>query len=650
MARDVLDAELLIGDETVLEDPDRTAEALAEAGELLDEMAAWKIDLNRADAEALAGLPGVSLMDADRILRLRKAKGRIDSLADLQAAGLSAGVLDAIAPYVSVRPRRRLRTRAEIVQRWSRRLSRQVGYIRDTTGTGYLGSPDATTTRLRLQFGRHVHLGLSLEKDAGEPWSERLVDKTIGHDHAVGYVSLTDVGPIRRLTVGDFSTNAGEGLVLGQNASIGSGQRGVRIREPIRPYASTRESGFFRGVGVQTKSVFGLQASFFGSRLPVDARYDESAAQWIFSGSGLHRTRSERARKRQAEQTVFGWIAGFHRGPIRIGAAGTSTRHGVSGKVIQNVTGAGGYLSWTVPRLSFSTEVSPRGDGYAISAAVIYRASPAVDYWFEALQSPSGGLVPHSSAGANAAGRSRRETGWKAGVRFAAGDRWKGSVDVRWSRRPTHIADGPAISFGGSIEAKPSPWLAVRLRVAEYRSEPVVSCAGSRLAVRCSAPRFRRTARLQLEYVHSRTLRHRFQVEVSSGSTDPVTRHQGILLYKDLRWRPTPRLQFDGRLSFFEVSDFAARIYAYENDVLYAFSAPVFTGRGRRSYVLARFVPHRVLSIQIKYGLSIYEDVRTVGSGLDATLGPSRRDIRIQARWKIGHAAEETASSFFHLV
>jgi len=139
-----------------------------------------------------------------------------------------------------------------------------------------------------------------------------------------------------------------------------------------------------------------------------------------------------------------------------------------------------------------------------------------------------------------------------------------------------------------------------------------------------------------LDYEHSRVLRHRFQVEASQGSTLNDRARRGILLYKGVRWLVSPHLQIDGRILFFDVADYVARVYAYENDLLYSFSAPVYSGRGRRAYLLLRLAPHRNLTVQVKYSISAYEDAGGVGSGLDATLEPRRRDLRIQIRWKIG--------------
>jgi hypothetical protein len=73
----------------------------------------------------------------------------------------------------------------------------------------------------------------------------------------------------------------------------------------------------------------------------------------------------------------------------------------------------------------------------------------------------------------------------------------------------------------------------------------------------------------------------------------------------------------------------------HESDLLSTFSVPVFSGRGTRTYLVARWSPTGRLTAQLKYGVTRYEDVPSVGSGLDETAGNRLREARVLLAWSL---------------
>jgi hypothetical protein len=108
----------------------------------------------------------------------------------------------------------------------------------------------------------------------------------------------------------------------------------------------------------------------------------------------------------------------------------------------------------------------------------------------------------------------------------------------------------------------------------------------------------------------------------------------GWLIAQDVEWQLHPRLAVFGRLSMFETDGFAARVYAYERDVRYAFRVPALFGRGERSYVMIRADLGRGATLEAKYGVTRFDDRDRVGSGLNELQSNRRREIRAQIRWR----------------
>ena len=83
----------------------------------------------------------------------------------------------------------------------------------------------------------------------------------------------------------------------------------------------------------------------------------------------------------------------------------------------------------------------------------------------------------------------------------------------------------------------------------------------------------------------------------------------------------------------FDISDYDARLYAYESDLMYEYSVPLFNGRGVRSYLICRYEISSRLSFAVKYALSYYPEQESVGSGYDAIAGNKKQEVKVQLRW-----------------
>jgi hypothetical protein len=145
-------------------------------------------------------------------------------------------------------------------------------------------------------------------------------------------------------------------------------------------------------------------------------------------------------------------------------------------------------------------------------------------------------------------------------------------------------------------------------------------------------PEQRQSLRWHTEYRFSDALSLRTRLEGSQAQLGAQTPAYGVLVSQGLQLS-LGDLEIDTGLTFFDTDGYAARIYAYEHDLLYSFSVPVFHGEGQRSYVLARYDPLPSLTLEAKYGVTRYANRNKVGSGLNATPGNHEREIRFQIRW-----------------
>jgi hypothetical protein len=84
------------------------------------------------------------------------------------------------------------------------------------------------------------------------------------------------------------------------------------------------------------------------------------------------------------------------------------------------------------------------------------------------------------------------------------------------------------------------------------------------------------------------------------------------------------------RLQYFETEGYNSRLYAYENDILYSFSIPVFYDKGYRYYININYDINRKLSAWVRFAQTNYKDKSLTGSGLDEIKGSKKSEMKLQ--------------------
>ncbi len=111
------------------------------------------------------------------------------------------------------------------------------------------------------------------------------------------------------------------------------------------------------------------------------------------------------------------------------------------------------------------------------------------------------------------------------------------------------------------------------------------------------------------------------------------TTTQGFALAQDMTL-DFGRFKADLRYAIFQTDDYATRQYLYEQDVLYAFSIPAYSGIGTRAYVVLRYQFNRFVHCWVRVAQWQYDDRQETGSGLEAIDGSTRTDVRFQVAIK----------------
>ena len=83
-------------------------------------------------------------------------------------------------------------------------------------------------------------------------------------------------------------------------------------------------------------------------------------------------------------------------------------------------------------------------------------------------------------------------------------------------------------------------------------------------------------------------------------------------------------------------TDYNARIYSYENDILYGYSIPAYVGKGFRTYFNIRYtVVENFIDIWIRYSQFGYVDKENIGTQLTEINGNNKSEVKLQMRIKL---------------
>ena len=652
----------------------------------LEDLRRKPLNLNRATKDELLMLPGMDDILATALLTYIQEFGLLTSIYELQAVpGYDAQLFQQIKPFVTIRESREkdispgvlhpvgpgLRTviseaKHELLFRTIFLLEEQKGFTPpDTNSDGslssrYQGNPYRYYFRYRMRYERNFSFAVVGEKDQGEQFQWDPGTGFYGFDFAAAHIFIRDYGPVKRLVVGDYNIQVGQGLLLSTGLGFGKGSETIkavkRANLGIRPYASVNENQFMRGAAA-TLAFNRIYVTPFFSRNQLDASIsdtdtltNETLNVSTLQTSGLHRTPTEIANKDAIDETIFGGRVEYKNDRLTVGAThyfqnyGTSITPNDRDYNFYDFSGDQNYLTGvdfdlTVRNLNFFGELGrSKSGGTGLTAGVLAALGRKADF---AMSVRSFSPDFHTTKGFAFAERPtaiQNERGVYMGLKVMPTNKWTFSTyfDQFWFPWHGFQASFPSrgYEFLGQIDYKPSRKMLIYVRYRSDNKERNASEFSDGQNLEYLIPTVRQGLRLQFSYKVHRTLSIKTRVEQSWWRRGEEERSKGILAYQDISYQLGWKWKFTARYALFDAPDFDARIYAYENDILGFFSIPAYSGTGSRYYLMVNFKPTRWLEFWARFARSKFYNQNTIGSGLTEIQGNQRSEVKLQMRLK----------------
>ena len=579
----------------------------------------------------------------------------------------------------------------QLLGRYEQVLEQQQGYapIDDSAllakpNSRYLGRPQKLQFRYSYNYRNKIRAGFTVEKDAGEMFYTDKVSDTIqkllgsqyhrGFDFAGFHLYAKDLGIVKAAALGDYQLAFGQGLTMWSGMSFGKAGAGSSVMKQGRGLtakASASEYGYMRGAAVTLGKGPFSGTIFYSNRL-VDANISvadtlENEAELVSSlqETGYHRTIGELQDRHAIRQQVVGGhlayaIAHFEVGytlhhtwlsvPLELRPSHYNqfyfqgsqlTDQGVDFKYVKGKYAVFGEVAMSMN--PDSTAIVGASTGSAtlshVAGLVGLTVKPAGYLNFTVMYRDYGKAYQNLYSTAFGEGsRNQGQRGIYLGVEAAPAPYWNllAYVDQFQFTWLTSQVNAPSrghdyyLRISHSFNRNTNAYL-------QFRSKTKMknSTDGQ---VFTHYPIFytKNSVRFNINYKIGRDFTAGNKAEYVHYRNDDDSNEHGYFLCQDIAYKPEDKpYSLTFRYALFDAQDYNARIYAYENDVLYSFSVPALYGKGMRVYLLGKLKLFNALTLYARIGRTIYSDRDKIGSGLTLIEGSHKTDLKVEAIWKL---------------
>lgn len=627
--------------------------------EELQYLAENPLNINQADEEDLLRIPFLNEVTVKNLLEYRKRTGTIYSVYELASVeGIGRDLAERLSWFISVEGdsnvgnesgKWNIPAQQQILVKTWQTFPNPDGYLPvSDKPPAFMGSPQKMYLRYQYRKGDFLQAGITGDKDPGEEFFRR--SNPWGFDFYSGHVRLKPFSWMPQLILGDFSVRAGQGLFISQGFSMGKSADVLQISKSvsqIRPYTSSGENFFFRGVAGTLEAGI-ARIHLFGSTKRSDANLvqnsDGSTTFTSLQSSGYHRTLTETEDKNSLRHWITGGILTCYTGGFRIGlnwlyerfqypmVRGNQLYQKYLFSGMENLNASMDYR-WVMGRYQLYGEGAvSRSGGVAvvqglearlhdqISMAMVFR------HYEKNYHATWAGSFGEGSAAAN-------ETGFYMGIRVLPVSRVTLSGYADWFRFPwvSYSAIGPASGHEYLFQAEVRPsrkingYFRVKSKVRPDKSKSEHTYYDLNES--------RTTSRAHISFQVSDVIALKTRLE--RVNYFGLSGEKGILVYQDVGWTPPKTsLSTTFRIAWFNTGGYSSRIYTYENDLLYNFSTLAFSGNGIRTYLNLKFSFLNQFDGWLKIAYTAYSDRDVISSGHTRIQGNDKTECKLQFRYR----------------
>jgi hypothetical protein len=599
-----------------LADSESDPEAAAVYADKLYELSEDPVNLNSASADEISRLFFLTDFQVKALSDYTHTSGRIYSYNELAIIpGFDRATTELMIPFCTLAGKD---IAAADSSRWSNLLITNLSVRPGQPDAPSLGSAWKILTKYKFTAGKFSG-GVIMEKDPGEKFFS---PGTNYPDYLSANLSYSGKGIIRKVIAGDYSIRFGQGTNintgLSRNLSLTS-QGFMSAVNEIKPYTSADENISFKGVAAAL-AINKTEITLFYSGRKTDATPGSSPGDSTgyienLYKSGIHNTLTALQKKDAVSETVYGINLKYNLRNASLGIAWSENRFSLP--LIPSVSEPDKLFSfsgqsndvWSVyyniliKKILFYGELSANDlNKYTIIQGVTVRPGDRLTVNF-LCRGYTPGYVSFHGEGQAGGSSGSNGNGILGNFSFEAAKHLfiSGGFDIRHYPWLKYRCSSPSWGVRREVRIKYiSSDKLVFDALYSYRFSMADSQAVNRI------PELRQTTARSLKLAvrysagENLTLGTRLDYKI----VDPQG-SKGMLLLQDINYRlRSLPVSFWIRFCIFSTDDYDARLYTWENDLLYSYSIPALSGTGSRFYIMAAWKITRNAEFRFRYSVT----------------------------------------------
>jgi hypothetical protein len=530
----------------------------------------------------------------------------------------------------------------------------------------YLGNPNKYYLKYKFNFSHQIQLGFTGEKDAGELFLKNSTIPSLsaetenyfksGFDFNSFHLYAQNLGLIKQIVLGDYHLLFGQGLSLWTGLAFGKSSNSTDIKKFesfIKPNTSANENTYLRGGAIRLAKNRWTAVLFY-SKNKQDASFDTDSEgrEYIKTliYTGFHRNISELSKKDRLAIQLLGGRLKYAKNNFSIGLTSYGTHFSkrinpdsspekifdFRGNHLMNYGLDYEFRIWKARFYGELAKSVPGGKAFLGGLSLSLNSRVKFDLLYRNYSKDYQSLF--SSAFAENS-ENKNEKGFFAGTSILLTKKFSLQAYADYFSFPwlKFLQDSPShgVEYRAQIYYNHSRRVKMYLKY-RYKQKEKNSPIGSIDIANYLQNETKSNWQYQIAYQINERFSFRNRIEFAEFQNDNNEVSRGYMLYQDISYlSKNQRLASHTRLAIFNTDSYDSAIYAYENDVLFAFSIPAYSGQGIRFYELIRYAINDKIDCWVRYSLSYYPNQTTISSGLDQIDGNTKSDFKLQVRIKI---------------
>lgn len=641
-----LRAQLPSGEDYMPETEETESNAIDDLNEHLQ---IHQININTGNWNELQKIPNITSIQINALIEHRNLYGFFKSLLELQQLK-EFDIIDIhkIQPFITLTlPVKQVikdlirQPQIEWQCQVQTKLEKSDGFTNSVQSDQvFLGNRLKETSRLKIGFGQQLRLQIITKKDAGERFNQSSTGISL---------QIQDKGLLQEVIAGNFQLQFGQGLCIGNTLAFGKSANvmGImRTGKGIRHTGSVNNTEVLKGSAFHLKLMPSLHVWAAVSNKKTDAQTitDSNGLVYLSSlvNSNLYRNNKEIRSRNNIKRFDLILRSEYRLRQFQAGLTMSYTKNKalrsiqLRDKIEQKQTKIA--IDWQYAfnniilfhEMAFNSKIQ--------ESAFIQGALISLDKYTDisVMYRQYSGKFNPDNTNALASGNGSNERGWLIGyqLRLAKKVQLNAYVDLFKHPEKTYKSDATSNGKEAFMQLNYAERNAYTF-VLRYQLKENQFNSREPSGMRQLETHRQNKMRADLSYQISKNTSIAHRIEINRYKIGANSSSNGYLMYHNVSQRINKCLKIQSRLTFFNITDYNSRIYAFENDLSSIYAIKAWQNKGVAFYTILQYHVNKILQIKTKFASIRYSDIHESGSGADAISGTVFNEVKFEISLKI---------------